>query len=110
MREAVVADDFERVVALLEAGADVNAANERGETAFSYACANNALAVAKALFLRGAEINTVNAGGGSPLDWAVRWSSPEFRAWLIGVGGRRHDTRYEPWPWPPRSEGGCDRA
>jgi ankyrin repeat protein len=110
MVEAIVADDAKRVVALLEAGADVNAVNERGETAFSYACANNALAVARALLVRGAEINTVDAGGGSPLDWAVCWSSPEFRAWLIEAGGRRHDTSYEPWAWPPGSEGGCRSA
>ena len=107
MLDAVVADDVGLVVALLEAGTDINASNERGETAFSFACANNALGVAKTLFLRGAEINTVDAGGGSPLDWAVCWASPEFRAWLIGVGGERHDNSYEPWPWPPNSEGAC---
>ena len=105
MVEAVATNDVGRVVSLLEAGADINANNDRGETAFSFACANNALAVAKALFLRGADINTVDAGGGSPLDWAVCWASPEFRAWLIGVGGIRHDNSYEPWPWPPKSEG-----
>jgi hypothetical protein len=110
MLEAVVADDVGRVVALLEAGADVNAVNERGETAFSYACANDALAAAKALYAHGAAINTVDAGGGSPLDWAICWSSPEFRVWLIEIGGRRHDDSYEPWPWPPVSEGGCCRV
>jgi ankyrin repeat protein len=110
MVDAIVADDVERVVALLEAGADPNATNERGETAFSYACANYALEAAKALFVHGAEINTLDACGGSPLDWAACWSSPEFRAWLIGIGGRRHDNSYDPWPWPPRSEGGCGRA
>lgn len=107
MVDAVVADDVGRVVALLEAGADINASNDRGETAFSFACTNNALAVARVLFLHGADINTVDAGGGSPLDWAVCWSSLEFRDWLIGAGGERHDRSYEPWPWPPRSE--CER-
>ena len=110
MIDAVVADDVGRVVTLLEAGADINARNECGETAFSYACAYNALAVAKALFQRGAEIDTVDAGGGSPLDWAICQSSPEFREWLIGVGGKRHDLSYEPWPWPPKSRGGSCRA
>ena len=87
---------------LIARGANVNARNERGETAFSYACANNALAVAQLLFGSGADINTVDIGSGSPLDWAVCWSSPEFRDWLAKVGGKRHDDGYEPWPWPPR--------
>lgn len=101
MVQAVTKDDVGRVVALLAAGADINACNEQGETAFSYACANDSLAVAKVLYENGADINTVDKGGGSPLDWAVCHASPEFRAWLVGVGGKRHDDSYEPWPWPP---------
>ena len=46
MIAAVVADDVGRIAALLEAGAGVSARNERGETAFSYACANNSIAAA----------------------------------------------------------------
>jgi hypothetical protein len=108
MVAAVVADDVARITAFLDAGEDVRACNERGETAFSYACANNSWAAAKLLFSRGAEINSQDTTGGSPLDWAVCWSSPEFRQWLIGVGGQRHDESYDPWPWPPRSDGlGC---
>ena len=64
-------DDAESVRRLIDAGEDVNAANEDGETAFSYACANNALWVAKLLHALGANINTVDSGGGSPLDWAA---------------------------------------
>jgi hypothetical protein len=110
MVAAVLADDVGRIAALLAAGADVNARNERGETAFSYACANNSLAAAKLLFARGADVNTVDAGGGSPLDWALCWSSPEFREWLAGVGGRRHDATYEPWKWPPKCGDDACRA
>ena len=97
MLDAVTRDDVQAIAALLEGGAEVNARNERGETAFSYACANNSLAAAKLLFSRGADINTVDGGGGSPLDWAVCWSSPEFLEWLAGVGGKRHDDSYPPW-------------
>src|SRR5436190_1891113 len=81
--------DGERVRALLANGEDPNARNERGETAFSYACASNCLAVAKVLFANGADVNTTDVDGGTPLDWAVCWSSLEFRGWLAGVGGRR---------------------
>ncbi len=105
MLEAVVRDDVERVRVLLDGGVDVNARNGLGETAFSFACAYNALAVAKLLHSRGAEINSIDRGGGSPLDWAVCQSSPEFRAWLVSVGGKRHDDSHAPWPWPPGSCG-----
>jgi ankyrin repeat protein len=97
-----------RIIALLHAGVDVNARNERGETAFSFACANNSLSAAVLLHSRGADINTVDAGGESPLDWAVCWSSPEFRAWLVSVGAKRHDKRYDPWPWPRTDKCGND--
>ena len=102
--EAVVNDDLERIVSLLDTGGDVNTCNERGETAFSFACANNCLGAAKLLYSRGANVNSVDAGGGSPLDWAACHASPEFRDWLMTVGGRRHDHSYEPWPWPPPSK------
>ncbi len=102
MIDAVVDGDIDRISALLNQGADVNARNDRGETAFSFACVENKLDVARFLASQGADINTVDAGGGSPLDWAVCHASPEFRAWLIGIGGQRHDTSYDPWPWPPK--------
>jgi ankyrin repeat protein len=100
-------NDMELVQLLQRHGADINLRNHRGETAFSYACANDSLAVAKLLFLSGADINTIDVGGGSPLDWAVCWSSPEFRDWLTSVGGKRHDDRYAPWRWPVASTAGC---
>jgi ankyrin repeat protein len=110
MIEAVLLNDMARLNALLDDGVDINARNERGETAFSFACANNCLAAARLLHSRGADINSVDTGGGSPLDWAVCQSSPEFREWLISVGGRRHDACYDPWPWPPKDgDGRCTR-
>jgi len=98
--DATLAEDFEAMRAMLDEGHDVNASNEDGETAFSYCCAHNKLKAAKLLVSHGAEINTVDKGGGSPLDWAVCWSSPEFRQWLTEIGGKRHDDSHEPGPWP----------
>jgi metal-dependent HD superfamily phosphatase/phosphodiesterase len=100
MTTAASSNDVDTVRRLLDAGEGINATNDRGETAFSYACANNALKVAELLHARGANINTVDAGGGSPLDWAVCWSSLEFRAWLKRIGGTRHDDSYAEVPWP----------
>jgi ankyrin repeat protein len=101
MVTAVVRNDVEGVRRRLDAGEDVNARNDDGETAFSYACANNALDVAKLLHACGANVNAVDRGGGSPLDWAVCWSSPEFRAWLVRVGAVRRDVSYPEHPWHP---------
>lgn len=91
MVTAVTADDVEAIEELLDAGHDVNARNEHGETAFSYACARDSFAAAKFLHSQGADINTIDKGNGSPLDWAVCWSSAKFCRWLESVGGKRHD-------------------
>jgi hypothetical protein len=99
MVDAVIANDVAGVAKLLGAGHNVNARNENGETAFSYACANNAFEVAMLLHSRGADINTIDRGNGSPLDWAAYYSSPEFCTWLESVGGKRHDL------WPPTENG-----
>ena len=100
MVRAVCDDDVEAVAKLLDARQNVNAKNENGETAFSYACASNAFKVAKLLHSRGANINTIDKGNGSPLDWAACWSSKKFCAWLESVAGKRHDV------FPPRKKTG----
>ncbi len=106
--DAALDEDLNKLAKLLDSGVDINLQNEQGETAFSYCCANNKLLAAKFLQSRGARINTIDKAGGSPLDWAVCWSSPEFREWLVSVGGVRNDDTYEPWPWPPKEgEGDC---
>jgi ankyrin repeat protein len=98
--DAVTDGKVDLVAALLDAGADVNGRNERGETPLSYACAYNQLEAARLLVARGAEINSIDRHEYTPLDHAVCFASPEFRAWLIGVGGKRNQD-YEPHPWPP---------
>ena len=102
MVAATVEGNVEAVRELVECGSDIDGCNERGETAFSFACAYNQLAVAQLLYWFGADINTVDVGGGSPFDWAVCHASPSFCEWLVGVGGERHDNSYEPWNLPPR--------
>ena len=102
---AVAEGEIETIAALLDAGEDVNGRNDRGETPLSYACAYDQLAAARLLVTRGAEINAVDLDGYSPLDTAVCHASPEFRAWLAEIGGRRNQD-HEPWPWPPPGGGG----
>lgn len=88
--------------ALLKFNADVLWQNENGETAFSFACAYDQLEAARLLHRHGAYINSVDASGGTPLDWAVCHARPEFREWLKSIGGTRN-TDHEEWPWPPQN-------
>ncbi len=85
---------------LLESDAPVGWANEDGETAFSYACSRNQFDAAKLLFQHGANINSVDSSGSTPLDWAVCHGHPDFRTWLKTIGGVRNFD-YDEWPWPP---------
>src|SRR5262245_50745532 len=87
---AVLAENVSAMEQMIASGFDPNCANEDGETAFSYACANNKLLSAEFLFKQGVNINSIDKGGGTPLDWAVCWSSPEFREWLRSIGGTRN--------------------
>jgi len=87
---------------LVDSGANVVWANNDGETAFSYACASNEFAIAKYLHEHGAEINSVDSSGATPLDWAVCHGQPEFRQWLREVGGTRK-LDHDEWPWPPNT-------
>ena len=78
------------IAILLDHGVNVNWTNCDGETAFSYTCARNQFAAAKLLHLHGANINSVDSSGGTPLDWAVCHGHPDFRAWLRRIGGIRN--------------------
>lgn len=89
------------VLVLIQLGADVNYMNENGETPFSFACARNHLQAAKLLHKHGANVNEVVCGESTPLDIAVCWASPDFRSWLMSIGGIRKQDFAE-WPWPPR--------
>ncbi|WP_442511691.1 ankyrin repeat domain-containing protein [Novipirellula sp. SH528] len=94
--------------ALLEYDADVHWKNDDGETAFSFACAYDQFDAARLLHQRGADINSVDSSGGTPLDWAVCHARPEFRAWLKDIGGTRNSD-HEEWPWPPKTDGCATR-
>lgn len=85
---------------LLDFGASVQWKNDDGETAFSFACACDQFDAARLLHKHGADINSVDSSGGTPLDWAVCHARPAFREWLKQVGGTRN-MDHDEWPWPP---------
>jgi hypothetical protein len=57
MVDAVIANDVALIAQLLDAGHDVNSRNENGETAFSYACAYDALTL-RSCFTLAEQIST----------------------------------------------------
>jgi ankyrin repeat protein len=66
---------------LLDAGADVNQANETGDTALHAAAATGALGLIELLAARGASLEAVNKSGQTPLSLTLpRPRSPENRA------------------------------
>lgn len=68
---AVLEGDVAKSVALIAAGADIDAGDEDGFTPLHFACQQNAVAVARALLDAGAEVDRTNAFGNTPLFVAV---------------------------------------
>jgi ankyrin repeat protein len=83
---AAADNDVARIAELLAAGVNVNSCDERGQTAFSYACAYNSFETAELLWTNGADINAPHNDGWTPLDSAGTLASPAFRDWLISIG------------------------
>ena len=67
LRLATRANDTEAVKCLIDAGADVDAVDPAGQTAFYWASSKGYLEVAKVLEANGANMETKNKDGRSPM-------------------------------------------
>ncbi len=67
LRNAALLNNADKVQALLDCGADVNAKNSHGETALTAAAVNGWAAVARILVARGADVNQATESGSTPL-------------------------------------------
>ncbi|HKQ37252.1 MAG TPA: ankyrin repeat domain-containing protein [Verrucomicrobiae bacterium] len=76
LHDAVYADDFRTVKALVETGADVNATNGYGVAALSLACQNGDTEIVELLLEHGANPNTALRGGETALMTAARTGKP----------------------------------
>ena len=78
------------VKALLAAGADANAGNNRGETALIFTCYFGHLDAARALVASGANVNAVTQDGSTPLNCARGHdgadANPAIEALLLAAG------------------------
>ena len=83
---AVRMDNAKQVLALLEQGVDVNAANEKGSTALMWAVQYNRASIAEILLKRGANPNAENKAGYIALGKAVAKGYTAIVNLLLGYG------------------------
>lgn len=84
---AVKKGDLQKVQTHLAAGIDVNAKNDYGATALSFAADKGHVEIARLLIDRGADINVKDSFYGStPMDWAVYNNHPEMVKLLLSKG------------------------
>ncbi len=81
-------EDFEIVSLLLQAKADVNAADPHGITPIALACANANVEIVRKLISAGANPNLADAMGVTPLMVAVRRPQPEIVRLLLDAGAQ----------------------
>jgi ankyrin repeat protein len=84
--EAVKINDIARIKALLEAGADVNVADELGEKPLHIAAVRGYLQAASMLIAKGADVNGGDGRGLTPLHAAAWSGNNEVVALLIDKG------------------------
>jgi ankyrin repeat protein len=84
--EALKAGDYESVISLINAGADVNTVGERGITPLLWTAINEHTEVARVLLDRGADVNQAGERGITPLLGAAISGSTEVAKLLLGRG------------------------
>jgi ankyrin repeat protein len=84
--EAANKGDAQAVEALLDSGADINARDERNQTALHHAANGGHNPVVKLLLERGADVNAKNLFEHTPLLWAVFGGSLDTVRTLLSAG------------------------
>ncbi len=77
---------IENMTLLLDAGANIDAFDKRGETALAASAFMGQPDATRLLLERGAEVNTTNNAGISPLGWAINRGNDEIAQLLIDAG------------------------
>ncbi len=73
---------------LVEAGADINAKSEKGNTPLMWYCYSSYIEGIKYLVSLGADVNVVNLDGHTAYDIAEHFASKEVRDYLISIGAK----------------------
>ncbi len=91
LHEATRDGDLERVRALIDAGADLDAQGDNGETALNTAILEGHVSVAGLLIDRGADLGARNRGGFTALHAAAYVNAVEIAERLLGKGADVND-------------------
>ena len=83
---------METVELLIERGADLEATDNRGETALFYAADNNQIDILKLLIKSGANVNARNKAGHTALDNEISWGRNEEVIKLLKEAGSDYQT------------------
>jgi ankyrin repeat protein len=92
---------------LLDAGCDINAADNKGRTPLMYAAIFERPAAVNLLLKRGANINAKDQNGQSALDWAIKTGNEEIIRLFSSVhliSGRESQAFSRVVPPPDRAE------
>ena len=84
---------YKEVNELLEAGADVDGTDARGNTPLHAACQGGSLKTVKALLRRSCETNAQNHQGNTPLHYAFAYKYEDVAEYLMRKGGALADIR-----------------
>ena len=87
LRAAIIAGDYNAALRALDAGAVLEAQDEKGRTAIHHAAGEGRLKIVELLLKRGSPIHTVNHAGRTPIHTLAFWSdSPRIARMLIEAG------------------------
>jgi len=92
LMEAAHAGQMETLMALVVAGADINACDKNGVTGFHLACAEGHLSVVQYLFSKGSSVNHADKNGKTAFMYACCGGHLEVAQWLVSAGANYHVT------------------
>lgn len=89
---AIKRADLAAIRTLVDAGSDINALTEHGQTPLSIAVINGNTQVVRALIEAGADVNKPTSIGFAPLTWAVWAEKRKAAELLLSFGGKHEET------------------
>ena len=97
LRDASRDGDIDRVMSLIDRGADIHSRGNYGETSLHYACDSGQTAVASLLLERGADIRSRDNNGWTALHYACDRGRTAIASLLLELGADIHSRDNDGW-------------